>query len=138
MCTLNFHPNWVILQLNVTNAFNLVSKRVIFRELHALCENIIQFSPFVQAFYAFESPLFYSHYNHDGNVMVIPSAMGICQNHFLGKALFALTHFRALHFTINHFPSYIFPSIINNTHIINPPSPPLYPLHMNIFKLISM
>ncbi len=123
MCTLNFHPNWVVLQLNITNAFNLVSKGVIFRKLHASGENIIQFLPFVHAFYAFESLLFYNHYNHDGNVMVIPSAMGICQNRLLGRALFALTHFRALHFTINHFPSYIFLSIINDTHIINPPLP---------------
>jgi hypothetical protein len=32
--------------------------------------------PFVHAFYAFEFLLFYSHCNHEGNVTVIPIAMG--------------------------------------------------------------
>jgi hypothetical protein len=30
-CTLDLHPNWVVFQLNMTNAFNLVSKGVIFQ-----------------------------------------------------------------------------------------------------------
>ncbi len=51
----------------------------------------------------FESPLFYNHHNCDGDVIVIPSAMGICQGDPLGKALFALTHLMALCFITNHF-----------------------------------
>jgi hypothetical protein len=74
----------------------------------------MQLIPFICAFYAFESPLFYNHYNCGDNVIIIPFAMGTHQNDPLGKTLFALTHFRALHFTANHFPSYLFPSIINN------------------------
>jgi len=74
--------------------------------------------PFVRAFYAFESPLFYSHYNHEGDVIIIPSTMGTCQGDPLGGTLFTLTHFTALHFTISHFPSYLFTSIIDNIHII--------------------
>jgi hypothetical protein len=31
----------------------------------------------VRAFYVFESPLFYRHHNHKGDVTIIPSAMGI-------------------------------------------------------------
>ncbi len=30
-CTLNLHPNWVVVQLDVTNAFNSMSKGVIFQ-----------------------------------------------------------------------------------------------------------
>jgi hypothetical protein len=120
----------------VTNAFNLVSRRVIFQELHALGGNIIHLIPFVRAFYAFESPLFYSHHNCDGDVMVIPSTMGTRQSDFLGGALFALTHFRALSFTARHFPSCLFPSIADDIYIISPL--PLYFLHMNIFRLNFM
>jgi hypothetical protein len=36
--------------------------------------------------------------------------------------LFALAHFRALYFTTINFPSCLFPSIIDETHIIRPPS----------------
>jgi hypothetical protein len=47
---------------------------------------------FVHAFYAFESPLFYSHRNREGDVTIIPSAMGTHQGDLLGGALFALAH----------------------------------------------
>jgi hypothetical protein len=76
----------------------------------------------VRAFYAFESFLFYSHYSREGDAIIIPSTMGICQSDPLRNALFALAHFRALHFIASHFPFYLFSSIINNTHIIGPPS----------------
>jgi len=69
-----------------------VLRKVIFQELHAIGRDIIQFIPFVHAFYAFENPLFYSHYNCGGDVTVIPFAMGTCQGDPLGRALFALVH----------------------------------------------
>jgi hypothetical protein len=97
-----------------------VLRRVIFQELCATSEDIIQLIPFVRAFYAFESPLFYSHHNCDGDVIVIPSTMGTCQGDPLGGALFVLVHLKALHSTFNHFPSYLFPSIIDDIHIIDP------------------
>jgi hypothetical protein len=105
----------------MANAFNLVSKGVIFQELCAIGGNIIQLIPFVHAFYAFEFPLFYSHHNHEGNVTIIPSAMGTCEGDPLEKALFALVHFEALHSIVSHFPSCLFLSIANDTHIISPP-----------------
>jgi hypothetical protein len=51
----------------------------IFQEIRVVGENIIQFIPFVHAFYALESPLFYNHHNHKGNIIVIPSIMGTQQ-----------------------------------------------------------
>jgi hypothetical protein len=36
----------------------------------------MQLIPFVCAFYVFEYPLFYNHYNREGDVIVIPFAMG--------------------------------------------------------------
>jgi hypothetical protein len=122
MCNLELHPNWVILQLNMVNVFNLVSRRVIFQELHVVGGDIIQLIPFVYAFYVFELPLFYSHHNCYGNVMVIPFSINTYQYDPLGGALFTFIRFRALHSTTSHFPSYLFPSTTNDIHVINPPS----------------
>jgi hypothetical protein len=102
------------------NAFKLVSRRVIFQKLHAIGREIIQFIPFVHAFYAFESPLFYHHYSCESDVIIIPSAMGTYQGDLLRGALFALTHFKAMHSTTNQFLSCLFPSIANDNHIISP------------------
>jgi hypothetical protein len=105
----------------MANAFNLMSIGVIFQELHVASGDIIQLIPFVHAFYAFESPLFYNHRNHGSDVTITPSAMGIRQGDpWGGGALFTLAHFRALHSIMNHFPYCLFPSIANDTHIIGP------------------
>jgi hypothetical protein len=56
-----------------------MSKRVIFQNLCAASGDVIQLILFVCAFYAFKSPLFYNHRNHEGDVIIIPSAMGTCQ-----------------------------------------------------------
>jgi hypothetical protein len=111
----------VVLQLDVANAFNLVSKGVIFQELRVTSGYIIQLIPFVRAFYAFESPLFYNHHNYEDEVMVIPSTMGIYQGDPLREALFALSHFKALCSTTNHFFSCLFPFNVNDIHIIGLP-----------------
>ncbi len=84
ICILDLHPNCVVLQLNVANAFNLVSKGVIFQELRATSGDIIQFILFVCVFYAFEFFLFYSHYNCEGDVIIIPFAMGTRQGDLRG------------------------------------------------------
>ncbi len=75
-CTMTFHFNWVVFQLHVANTFNSMSKGVIFQKLHAVGGNFIQFIPFIRAFYAFKSPLFYNHHNCEGNIIVIPFIMG--------------------------------------------------------------
>ncbi len=95
-------------------------RKVIFQEFHVIGGDIIQLIPFICAFYAFESFMFYSHCNCKGDVTIIPSTMGTHQGDLLRRALFDLTHFRALHSIVNHFPSCLFPSIIDDTHIISP------------------
>jgi len=82
----------------------------------------MQLIPLVRAIYAFEFPVFSSHRNCGSNVIVNPSTMGIRQGHPLGGALFISTHFRTLHYIINHFLFYLFPSIVDDIHIIGPPS----------------
>jgi len=120
-CTLDLHPDWVVFQHDVANTFNSVSRIIIFQKLCVVGGDIIQLIPFIYAFYAFESPLFYSHYNCESEVMVIPSTMGIRQGDPLGGVLFALIHFRTLCFITNHFPSCLCPSITDDIHIISPP-----------------
>jgi len=119
-CTLDLHFNWVVFQLDVAKRLYLVWRRVIFQKLRVASGNIIQLIPFVHAFYAFESPMFYSHHNCESDVIVIPSAMGTHQGDPLGRALFTLAHFKALHSTINYFLSCLFPSIVDDIHIIGP------------------
>jgi hypothetical protein len=117
----------------MVDAYNLMSKRVIFQKVCATSGDIIQFIPFVLTLYTFEYPMFYNHRNYDGDVTIIPSAMGTHQGDPLGGALFALTHLKALRSKTNHFPSYLFPSITDDIHIIGPI--PLYLLHMDTFRL---
>ncbi len=117
-CTLDLHPNQIVLQLNVANTFNSISKGVIFPKLHARGGNI-QFIPIVRAFYVLESPMFYSHHNHEGDVIVIPFAMGIHQCDPLGKALFVLSHFRVFCSTTSCFLSCLFSCIANDTLVKN-------------------
>jgi hypothetical protein len=62
-----------------------VSIRVIFLKLCATNGNILQFTPFAHASYAFECPLFYNHHNHEDNVIVTPFAMGTHQDDPLGR-----------------------------------------------------
>jgi hypothetical protein len=104
----------------MANAFNFVSRGVIFQELHVKGGNIIQLIPFVHAFYAFEFPLFYSHCNHEGNVTIIPFATGTREGDPLKKALFTFAHFEALHSIVSRSPSCLFLFVANDIHIISP------------------
>jgi hypothetical protein len=104
----------------MANVFNSMLRWIIFQKYYVTNGDIIQFIPFVHTFYAFESPLFYSPHNHEGDVTIIPFAMGIHQGDFSGETLFTLTHFKALRSTTHHFPSCLFPSIVDDTHIIGP------------------
>jgi len=67
---------------------------VIFQKNCVVNGNIMQFIPFVRAFYAYKSPLFYNHYSHKGNVTTIPFAMETHQSDPLEGALFTLAHLR--------------------------------------------
>jgi hypothetical protein len=106
----------------MANAFNSMSRGVIFLKLRATSGDIIQIISFAHAFYAFESPLFYSHHNCEDNATIIPFPMGTHQGDPLGETLFALAHFRALCSIANHFPLCLFPSIADDNHIMGPPS----------------
>jgi len=120
----------------VANTFNSMLRRVIFQKLCIVGEDITQLIHFVHVFYAFKTHMFYSHRNHDDNVRVIPFVMGTSQGDPLGVVLFALAQFRALHFIVNHFPLIYFHPL-QMTFTSSSPLP-LYPLHMNTFRLNFM
>jgi hypothetical protein len=61
-----------------------MSRGVIFQKLCVVGGDVIQFTHFVHALYAFKFPWFYSYCNHEGDVTIIPSAMGIHQGDPLG------------------------------------------------------
>jgi hypothetical protein len=67
-----------------------------------------KFIPFVHAFYSFEYPLFYSHHNCEGEVIVTQFAMGTRQGDPFGRALFVLAHFKTLQSITNHSPPFFF------------------------------
>jgi hypothetical protein len=56
---LNLHLDWVVLKVDVHNAFNLVSWLAIFQELQFLFGFLNQFFPFVGRFYTHSSPLYF-------------------------------------------------------------------------------
>ncbi len=57
---LDLDPNWVVLWMDVHNAFNLMSWSAIFQELQFSLGSLDQISPFVRQFYAHPSPLYIS------------------------------------------------------------------------------
>jgi hypothetical protein len=69
-----------------------MSKGVIFQKLCEAGGDIIQCIPFV---YAFEYSLFYNHYNHDGDVTIIP-----CRNLTLAKCGGEAQHFQSWGFRV--------------------------------------
>jgi uncharacterized membrane protein len=79
----------IVLQLDVTNVFNSMLKRVVFQELRAIGGDILQPIPFVRALYAFEFPLIYNHDNREGDITIIPSTMGTHQSDPWGGAQYS-------------------------------------------------
>jgi hypothetical protein len=56
---LDLHPYWVVLQVDVHNAFNLMSWSTIFQELWFSFDFLDQFFSFIQQFYARPSPQYF-------------------------------------------------------------------------------
>ena len=79
------HQGRGILQVDNTNAFNLVSRAAIFRQVRAICPEIL---PLVEWLYAEQNPLLYLY--TDSGEEHIESASGTQQGDPLGCALYAL------------------------------------------------
>jgi hypothetical protein len=104
----------------MANAFNLVSEGIIFQELHVVGGTSYNLFPLFVHF--MHLTILYFIITIIVKVMlIIPSTMGNHLDDPLGRALFILTHFRALDVIINCFPAYLFASNAYGIHIITPP-----------------
>ncbi|KAL2613014.1 hypothetical protein R1flu_024706 [Riccia fluitans] len=119
--TLDLHPDWVVLQVDIQNAFNTISREALFCELRAATCSLDQLFPFVLSFYACRLPLCFSHCSREDEVSLLSSELGTRQGDPLDGALFALAHLRALRTTASEHPLCLFPSLADNTHIVGPP-----------------
>ncbi|KAL2649352.1 hypothetical protein R1flu_017480 [Riccia fluitans] len=119
--TLDVHPDCVILQVDIRNAFNTVSWEALFRELRVVMGSLDQLFPFMCSFYARHSPLYFSHCSREDEVTLFSSESGTRQGDPLGGALFALAHLCALRTTASKHPLCLFPSLADDTHIVGPP-----------------
>ncbi|KAL2653409.1 hypothetical protein R1flu_021537 [Riccia fluitans] len=57
--TLDLHPDWIILQVDIRNTFNNVSWEALFCELRAATSSLDQLFPFLHSFYAAICPYTY-------------------------------------------------------------------------------
>jgi hypothetical protein len=72
---LNVHPDWVVLQVDVANAFSSISCEAIFQELHVVGGQLFLFFHFFHYFYAHQLPSFFGHHSFKGKLFVILSSM---------------------------------------------------------------
>jgi hypothetical protein len=55
----NLHPNWVMMQVDVENAFNNISQPIIFKELCDVKGPLANIVPFTKLFYGVHYYLYY-------------------------------------------------------------------------------
>ncbi|KAL2611673.1 hypothetical protein R1flu_023365 [Riccia fluitans] len=115
---LDLHPDWVVLQVDIQNMFNTISREALFCELRVATGSLDQLFPFVRSFYARRFPLYFSHYSREDEVTLFSSESSTRQGDSLGDALFALAHLRALRTTASKHPLCLFPSLVDDTHIV--------------------
>ncbi|KAL2612956.1 hypothetical protein R1flu_024648 [Riccia fluitans] len=119
--TLDLHPDWVVLQVDIQNAFNIVSREALFCELCAATGSLDQLFPFVHYFYSRHSPLYFSHCSREDEVTLFSSESSTRHGDPLGGALFALAHLRALRTMASEHSLCLFPYLADDTHIVGPP-----------------
>ncbi|KAL2631235.1 hypothetical protein R1flu_015921 [Riccia fluitans] len=118
--TLDLHPDWVVLQVDIWNAFNIVSWEALFSELRAAIGSLDQLFHFMRFFYVRHLLLYFSHYFCEDEVSLLSSESGTYQGDPLGGALFALAHLCALRTMASEHPLCLFPSLADATHIVGP------------------
>ncbi|CAI7868227.1 unnamed protein product, partial [Closterium sp. NIES-54] len=117
---LSLHPDWVVLELDVANAFNSFNRTSMF---DALCESpFSSLIPFFHIFYATPSPL---HYRNGPILESLQSVSGVRQGDPCGPFLYALTQQLAIHPTRQLHPSNFITSYAYDTYIVDP-APDVY------------
>ncbi len=118
--TLDAHLDWVVLHVDIANAFNTISRKTIFQELRATRGLIVTTFLFVRSFYGLHVPLYFNHHSSSRALFVILFSMGTCQGDPLVGPFFTFVHFCTLHYFSRVFPSCLFPSLASDTHIFGP------------------
>jgi hypothetical protein len=107
-----------VLQVDIAIAFNIISHRVIFQELHVARGQLFQVIPFIYSSYALQLLFFFSHHSLQRKLFIIQLCIGNCHGDPLGGPLFALIHFCAFRNSTASYPSCLFFFIVDDTHII--------------------
>ena len=116
---LQAHPDWVVLKVDVSNAFNSVHRSSFFEALLAGGEEFRSILPFVRSMYGAPSDLWFRLEGPGGpSVRKLSSTTGTRQGDPLGGPLFALAHHGALQATQDEHPGVFLPSIADDTYIL--------------------
>ncbi len=73
---LDQHPNWVVMQVDIKNVINNISKNVIFRKLQNDGGHLVSIIRFTKLFYGAHSFLYYQHGQCEEGVTIIESFLG--------------------------------------------------------------
>jgi hypothetical protein len=90
---LDLHLDWVVMQVDVENAFNNVSQTVIIKKLWDVKSPLANIISFTKLFCGVQFSLYYQHKQHKKRVTIIESFSSTRQGAPLGGFLFALIHY---------------------------------------------
>jgi hypothetical protein len=114
---LDVHPDHVLLQTDVENAFNCIHRSAIFSELR---ERMPQLVPFFRATYGFEGMLVYV---REAGPVLIPSATGVRQGDALSMPFFALGSAPVLRETASMVQEVFPAAVADDCTLLGPPVP---------------
>ena len=94
--TMRAQPGWIVLKLDVQNAFNTVSRKTIFSEIHDLFPQLI---PYLNLVYGQHRDCWTV--TETGATTRVSSEEGVTQGHVLGPALFNIATYRPVLIKLN-------------------------------------
>ncbi|CAI5989512.1 unnamed protein product [Closterium sp. NIES-64] len=112
---LSLHPEWVVLELDVANAFNSFSRSAMFNALRD--SPFSSLIPFFRLFYASPSSL---HYRSGPLIETLQSSSGVRQGDPCGPFLFALTQHLAIRPIQRQSPALFISSYADDTYMVGP------------------
>ncbi|CAI5982959.1 unnamed protein product [Closterium sp. NIES-65] len=112
---LSLHPEWVVLELDVANAFNSFSRSAMFNALRD--SPFSSLIPFFRLFYASPSSL---HYRSGPLIETLQSSSGVRQGDPCGPFLFALTQHLAIRPIQRQSPALFITSYADDTYMVGP------------------
>ncbi|CAI7796280.1 unnamed protein product [Closterium sp. NIES-54] len=112
---LSLHPEWVVLELDVANAFNSFSRSAMFNALRD--SPFSSLIPFFRLFYTFPSSL---HYRSGSLIETLQSSSGVRQGDPCGPFLLALTQHLAIRPIQRQSPALFITSYADDTYMVGP------------------